>query len=84
MDGNTFLLLVERTKLESVIFWIFASCSYLWFAGLPGIGCVELLEHILVLGLDGLFFVDVVNLRLPAAKHQDHWARLDAYSGPRA
>lgn len=55
--------------------------SNLWFAGLSGIGRVQLLEHVLVLGLDGLLLVDVVDLRLPTAKHQDHWARLDAYRG---
>lgn len=53
-------------------------CLYLWFAGLSGINRVELLEDFLVLGLDGLLLVDVVHLRLPTAKHQDHWARLDA------
>lgn len=50
---------------------------YLWFAGFSGIGRIQLLEHKFVLGLDGLLLVDVVHLRLPTTKHQDHGARLN-------
>lgn len=52
---------------------------YLWFTGLSGVRCVQLLEHPFVLGLEGLLFVDVVHLRLPAAKHQNHGTRLHPF-----
>jgi len=50
---------------------------YLWLLRFSGVGRVQLLEHALVLGLDRLLLVDVVHLRLPAAEHQDHGARLN-------
>ena len=64
--------MLTHLKLQTVLY------LYLWFAGFSGIGRVELLEHIFVLGLDSLLFVDVVDLALTTTKHQDHGARLDS------